>query len=103
MGLTAACRGLQGWREQIARRQAIIRGEPALRERDFLRRHHLGVAIEQSLVDRGVDEGQAQILAAIAVTCFDLAIDRWLAASPAPALEDVFATVWSDVRNAMDG
>lgn len=103
MGLTEACRGIQGWREQIARRQSIIRSEPALQERDLLRGHHLGIAIEESLIDRGADREWAHALAAIAVTCFNLAIDRWLGASPDAPLEDVLANVWSDVRTAMDG
>lgn len=103
MGLAEACRGLQGWREQIARRQAIIRSEPALQERDLLRSHHLGAAIEASLVDRGVDGHQAHALAAVAVMCLDLAMFRWLSAVPDAALEDVLATVWDDVRTALNG
>ena len=103
MGLAEACRGIQAWREQIARRQAIIRIEPALQERDLLRSHHLGAAIEASLTDRGVDGRQAHALAAVAVTCFELALDRWLASAQDAALEDVLATVWVDVRTALDG
>lgn len=102
MGLTAACRGIEGWRDQIARRQAIIRSEPALQERDLLRSHHLSVAIEESLIDRDVDENEARALAAIAVTCFDLAIERWLRTT-GEDLDRVLDAVWSDVQRLMGG
>ena len=102
MGLTAACRGIQGWREQIARRQAIIRSEPALQERDLLRSHHLSVAIERSLIERDVDENEARALAAIAVTCFDLAIERWLR-SAGKDLDRVLDIVWIDAQRLMSG
>jgi AcrR family transcriptional regulator len=102
VGLTAACRGLQDWREQFARRQAIVRSDPALQERDLLRSHHLSVAIEESLIDRNVERDQAHALAAIAVTCFDLAVVRWLKSPPSAALEDVLAVVWVDVRAVMN-
>ncbi|WP_440707999.1 TetR/AcrR family transcriptional regulator [Herbiconiux sp. YIM B11900] len=102
LGLTAACRGLQGWRRQIARRQAIIRSEPALQERDLLRSRHLGLAIEESLVDRGVAQPQARALAAIAVTCFDLAVARWLDDAPDTDLEKTLLAVWGEVRAVME-
>lgn len=101
-GLTAACRGIQGWRRQIARRQAIIRSEPALQERDLLRNRHLGLAIEESLVERDVARSQAHTLAAIAVTCFDLAVARWLDESPDTDLEETLLAVWGDVRAALE-
>jgi AcrR family transcriptional regulator len=102
LGLTAACRGLQEWREQFARRRSIVRSEPALQERDLLRSHHLSLAIEESLIDRDVDGDRARALAAIAVTCFDLAIERWLAGPSRITLEAALATVWDDVRSVME-
>ncbi|WP_291051790.1 helix-turn-helix domain-containing protein [Herbiconiux sp.] len=102
LGLASACRGVQGWRPQIARRQAIIRSEPALQERDLLRSHRLGLAIEQSLVERDVAQPQAHTLAAIAVTCFDLAIARWLDEPPDTDLEENLLAVWDDVRAVME-
>lgn len=102
IGLSAACQGLQDWREQIARRQAIIRSEPALQERDLLRSHHLSVAIEESLIDRNLDADQARVLAAMAVTCFDLSVARWLENPPRVALDDVLAAVWADVHAVLN-
>lgn len=97
-GLAAACRGVQAWREQIARRRRIVRSEPALQERDLLRSHHLAAAIEQSLAERGIDRARAHALAALAVTCFDLAIDRWLDGPADLPLDDALASVWDDLR-----
>jgi len=100
-GLIAACRGLQGWREPIARRRRIVRSEPPLHERDLLRSHHLGRAIEQALTTRGTDSRHARTLAAIAVTCFELAMDRWLEGPADFPFEDWLEAVWEDVRAAM--
>ena len=101
-GLTAACRGIHGWREPIARRRNIVRSEPALRERDLLRSHYLGRAIEESLTARGIDARQSHTLAAVAVTCFDLAMDRWLEGPEDSPLEDALTSVWSDMRDWID-
>ncbi|CAH0226696.1 hypothetical protein SRABI76_02647 [Microbacterium oxydans] len=101
-GLTAACRGLQDWRRPIARRRTIIRSEPALHERDLLRSHHLAGAIEASLLQRGADPRRAHTSAALAVTCFDLAMDRWLEGPADLLLEDSLTSVWSDIRDCID-
>ncbi|MDO9397401.1 MAG: helix-turn-helix domain-containing protein [Herbiconiux sp.] len=97
-GLAAACRGIQGWREPIARRHVIVRSEPALQERELLQRHHLARAIEEALNRRGSDARQSRMLAAIAVTCFDLAMERWLEGPADLPLEDSLTSVWSDLQ-----
>ncbi|MFK0403090.1 helix-turn-helix domain-containing protein [Microbacterium sp. NPDC090225] len=97
-GLAAACRGIQNWREQIARRRGIIHSEPALHERDLLRSHHLARAIEQSLTERAIDSEHAHALAALAVTCFDLAMDRWLEGPADLSLEGALTMVWTDMQ-----
>lgn len=97
-GLAAASRELEGWRHPIMRRRRIVRSEPALHERDLLQSHHLGQAVEESLRDRGIDSRHAHTLAALAVTCFDLAMDRWLDGPEDGTLEDALTAVWNDVR-----
>ena len=101
-GLAAASRGLEDWRQPIARRHRIVRSEPALHERDLLRSHHLARAIEDSLNQRGADPRQSRTLAAIAVTSFDLAMDRWLEGPADLPLEDALTSVWNDIREALD-
>ena len=101
-GLAAAGRGLQGWREPIARRRIIVRSEPALQERELLQRHHLARAIEEALNRRGSDLRESHTLAAIAVTCFDLAMDRWLEGPADLPLEASLASVWGDLRDYID-
>lgn len=100
-GLEAACREMQEWRQPIARRRRIVRSEPALQERDLLRSHHLARSIEDSLNHRGTDPHRSRTWAAIAVTCFDLAIDRWLEGPLDVPLEDSLTAVWDDVRDCM--
>lgn len=102
-GLAAACRGMQGWREQIARRRSIIRSEPALHERDLLRSHYLSRAIEHALNQRGIGPEHAHTLAAVAVTCFDLAMDRWLEGPSERSLEDALTAVWTEIQGWING
>lgn len=101
-GLAAACRGLQGWREPIARRRSIVLAEPALQERDLLRSHHLARAIEEALSQRDIPAPQARTLSALAVTCFDLAIERWLDGPADLPLEDAATSVWNEMRSCMN-
>lgn len=101
-GLAAACRGLQDWREPIARRRSILRAEPALQERDLLRSHHLALTIEEALRRRDIAAPQARTLSSLAVTCFDLAIERWLDGPADHPLEDTATSVWNDMRSCMN-
>lgn len=96
-GLAVACREIEHWRTQIARRQAIIRDEPLLQERDLLRSRHLAAAIETALLERGVAPSEARTLAAVAVTCFELAVQRWLEGPATVTLEEVLSAVWGEV------
>lgn len=102
-GLAAACRGLEAWRRPIARRRTIVHSEPALHERELLQRHHLARAIDASLRTRGIDAPQSRTLAAVAVMCFDLAMQKWLDGPDDLLLEECVASVWSEVRDCLDG
>ncbi len=102
-GLAAASRGLQDWREPIARRRRIVHAEPALQERDLLRSHSLARAIEETLHRRGIDAQEARTLSALAVTCFDLAMERWLDGPADLPLADVLVSAWNDMRRSLNG
>lgn len=102
-GLAAAARGIQDWRQPIARRHKVVHSEPALHERELLQRHHLARAIEQSLRQRGIAPRQSHTLAAVAVTCFDLAMERWLAGPPELLFEECVTSAWNDIRDCVDG
>ncbi|WP_424466784.1 TetR/AcrR family transcriptional regulator [Pseudoclavibacter helvolus] len=102
-GLVAAARGIQGWRESIVRRHRIVRSEPALRERNLLQSHHLAMAITESLEKRGIDPARSRTLAALAVACFDLAMDRWLEDHTDLTLEACVTSVWTDMRDCIGG
>lgn len=97
-GLVAASREIQDWRESIARRRLIVRSEPALHERELLQSHHLALAIKESLEQRGTASRWSRTLAALAVTCFDLAMDQWLEGPAAHPLEEYVTSVWADMR-----
>lgn len=97
-GLLAASRGIQDWRESIARRRLIVRSEPALHERELLQSHHLAHAIKESLEQRGATPRWSRTLAALAVTCFELAMDQWLEGPADHRLEEYVTSVWADMR-----
>lgn len=100
-GLVAASRGIQDWRESIARRRLIIRSEPALHERELLQSRHLAHAIEGSLEQRGIAPRCSRTLAALAVTCFDLAMDEWLSGPTDRPLEECVTSAWNDMRESI--
>jgi AcrR family transcriptional regulator len=102
-GLAAAARGIEDWRQPIAHRRKVVHSEPALHERELLQRHHLARAIEESLIQRGADPRQSHTLAAVAVTCFDLAMERWLAGPDDVLLEECVESAWNNLRDCLDG
>lgn len=66
------------WRDVLISRRAIVREDASLRERELLKFAILGESIRRSLVDRGIDDSTAALLAPIAVTVFDQSMNRWL-------------------------
>lgn len=101
LGLDAVCDDLEAWRDQFARRQRIIRAEPALRERDLLSSHHLADAMRSALVARGASTDDARTLAGLAVTCFDLAVEVWLERQDHVTLAATVNEVWERARRVM--
>ena len=96
-GLSLAAVELEQWREPIVRRNAIIRGDEHLRERELLKLEHLAQAISQALVTRDVPPAAAHVTARVATLVFDLAMRRWLDAETA-SLQDELTRAWDDVR-----
>ncbi len=68
-----------GRADRIRRVRAIVATDPTLRERELAKRHELSTTAEAGLIERGVDEVSARLLADLAVTVMYLAVDRWLA------------------------
>lgn len=77
-GLAAAAGPLEGLRDPIRRRRAIIRHEQQLRERELLKSARLSDAVSDALGSRGVPGASARLLAPLSVLAFDAALDEWL-------------------------
>jgi AcrR family transcriptional regulator len=60
-------------------RQTVIDANPALLERELLKRSALGDALTAAFAVRGVDEADARIAAETGVTAFHLAFRAWIA------------------------
>jgi AcrR family transcriptional regulator len=66
--------------DRVAHRQrsAVIGSEPALRERDLLKQEQWASALVASMVKRGVDAGQAALLASTMAAVFRVVYARWV-------------------------
>ncbi|HEV7949985.1 MAG TPA: helix-turn-helix domain-containing protein [Glaciihabitans sp.] len=75
------------WRQSIAARQAIIRSDAQLRERELLKSAMLADAIEAAIIKHGVDPSSAALLAPFGVMVFDIALTDWLRGEDRPLVE----------------
>jgi AcrR family transcriptional regulator len=67
-------------RELLTTRERVLAGSPALRLRAAGRHRRWEEAFTGALVaDRGTDPAEAALLAKVALACFDVAQQRWLA------------------------
>jgi AcrR family transcriptional regulator len=71
------------------RRQTVIDANPALLERELLKRASLGVALTQALCDRGVPAPDAPLAAETAVTVFHVAFRLWIAEGEQRGLAEI--------------
>lgn len=65
-------------REFLAKRQAVITGNPDLRERDLLKAAALTAAMSEALVERGVSQPTASLAAHVGALALRDAFSRWL-------------------------
>ncbi|WP_033339604.1 TetR/AcrR family transcriptional regulator [Catenuloplanes japonicus] len=78
-------------RQWYARRQAVVAGNPELRERDLLKQHAQTAAITGALRDRGLTGLHADLVASLIGLALHETYTRWLSAptdQPLPALAD---------------
>lgn len=100
--ITAALRASGEWfagRHPYARRRAaVIDANPALQEREQVKRLHLTEAIAASLVDRGVAAPAAALVAELASVAFHQAFARWVALDEESDLGELAVTVLGELR-----
>ena len=102
--VAAALRASGGFfagRHRYARiRQRIIDANPALQEREQMKRLHLTEAIADALRGRGVPDPTARLTAELGTVSFHQAFTRWVAAEEERDLGDVAVGVLGEVRAA---
>ena len=89
-------------RHELARmRQAVIDGDPRLRERELMKLAGIGAALATALRERGVDDLAADLAAETGVVAFRIGFARWVdgdeGGDPSPELRHVMAELRSIV------
>jgi AcrR family transcriptional regulator len=81
-------------------RQRILEANPALQEREQIKRLHLTEAIAEALRSRGVTDPTARLTAELGTVAFHNAFTRWVAAEEELDLGDLAVTVLAELRAA---
>jgi AcrR family transcriptional regulator len=76
-----------------AQRQQVIDANPALQERESLKRVSLGDAITAGLRERGIGDPDARLVAELGVTVFHVAFRTWIEQREARALSEIVEAV----------
>ena len=76
-----------------AQRQQVIDANPALQERESLKRVSLGDAITAGLGERGIGEPDARLVAELGVTVFHVAFRTWIEHREARPLREIVEEV----------
>ena len=100
--ITAALRAAGAWFEgrhpYARRRAAVIDANPALLERELVKRLHLTEGIAAALVARGAAAGAAALAAELATVSFYQAFARWVAEPEESNLGALAVSVLGELR-----
>jgi len=81
-------------------RQRIIDGNPALQEREQIKRLHLTEAITEALRARGIADATARLTAEFGTVAFHHAFTRWVTADDESDLGEFAVAVLDELRAA---
>lgn len=103
--ITAAARDFfPGERRPWSRqRQAVLDANPALQERELLKRSALGDALTAAIRARGVPEADARLAAETGVTAFHISFRQWIAEDEERSLLDIEQDVLTRMAALMPG
>lgn len=87
--VNVAATRLDGQLEYLRTRRAVIEADEGLRERELRKLSVLSEAIREGFLNRGVDELTSTLAAQIAVTAFNVAVNRWLDHDSGRPLHDI--------------
>ncbi len=95
---TVAKTRLEGQHDYLRARRTVVQADEGLRERELRKLSVLAEVIKMGLRHRGVNEVTAAVAAQVAVTVFDVAVNRWLDQDTEPLtqlLHDTLAALQS--------
>lgn len=101
VGLLSAATSLEPLRANISRRQAVVRSDDRLRERELLKSARLTDAVAAGLLERGFADDQVRIVAPLAVLVFELALTEWTAVADDRTLATCLTRTWNDLGSIM--
>jgi len=78
-GLEAVADELEPRRDDLRRRASLIASHPALRERELIKQAATADALASALREHGVEAGEAEVSAEVAIVLLRVAFERWLA------------------------
>lgn len=99
--LDAAAVSFQDQRPRVERRQAIIRANPELQERELIKLATLAEAVGAALRRRGVPDLVADLTAQAGMAVFRTGFERWAESSDGTPLADVLHATMADLRIAV--
>ncbi|MFB7497443.1 TetR/AcrR family transcriptional regulator [Streptomyces sp. NPDC056161] len=100
-GLTAACAIFTGRREFARRRQAVIKANPELWEREMTKLATLSAAVAEALRRRGVEEPAASLTGELGVAVFKVGFARWITADDEREMAEWLGESLEGVRDLM--
>lgn len=99
-GLQSAGSFFAGMHQQSRRRQSVIDANPALQEREQMKRMHLTEQLGSALRARGVDDDLAGLVAELGAAAFHLAFARWVRADEEQDLAALASRTLGQLRRA---
>jgi AcrR family transcriptional regulator len=96
-GLQAIAQDFNGRRESLVRRARVVAANPELQEHEMNRGAEWAAVLADGLVERGVDQRRAVMLAGVGLTLHRAAYERWTA-EPDSDLSALLSAVVSEFR-----
>jgi AcrR family transcriptional regulator len=98
---TMAVTVFDGRRDRMRIRRAVIRSDEGLRERELRKLSTVSEAVAEGLRRRGLDELTAVLAGRLAVTAFNVAVERWLGQDDEQPLTDLVRDTLEAMRSVL--
>jgi AcrR family transcriptional regulator len=95
------CAVFQENSERVRQRDAIIGANAELRERNLTKHAELAAAMVSALLERGIPEAPAILIAETGVAVFRIALARWISDPGEPDLPGIFLEQLAKLRNEL--